>query len=107
MTSARDIPLLITSTASSSERRITPSWTVSQLKAKLEPITGIAPSAQNLTLRLPDQDSETPIEADDEDVVQIGTWRLVAYAEIKVHTDQTITLHCDYPLPSSPVHSHA
>ena len=89
MATARDIPLLITSTASSSERRITPSWTVAQLKAKLEPITGIAPAAQKLTLRLPDQDNETAIEADDEHAVQIGTWRLVAYAEIKVH----ITTH--------------
>ncbi len=32
----------------SAERRITPSWTVSQLKSKLEPITGIPASSQSL-----------------------------------------------------------
>ena len=32
----------------SAERRITPSWTVSQLKTKLEPITGIPASSQSL-----------------------------------------------------------
>ncbi|OAL36551.1 hypothetical protein AYO20_04167 [Fonsecaea nubica] len=32
----------------SAERRITPTWTVSQLKSKLEPITGIPASSQTL-----------------------------------------------------------
>jgi tubulin-folding cofactor B len=32
----------------SSERRVSPAWTVEQLKAKLEPITGIPPSCQKL-----------------------------------------------------------
>ena len=84
MTTARDIPILITSTASSSERRITPSWTIAHLKSKLEPVTGLAPSSQILALRLPDRQEETAIEAEDEESVQIGRWPLVAYAEIKV-----------------------
>lgn len=85
MTTARDIPILITSTAtSSSERRITPSWTIAHLKIKLEPVTGIAPSSQILTLRLPDRQQDTPIQAEDEETVEIGTWPLVPYAEIKV-----------------------
>ena len=95
MTTARDIPILVTSTASSSERRITPSWTVAHLKTKLEPVTGIAPSSQKLTLRLPDQERETPMEAEDEDTVQVGTWPLVAYAEIKVQ----IAYNFDVTLP--------
>jgi len=33
------------------ERRITPSWTISQLKTKLEPVTGIPASAQSLRTR--------------------------------------------------------
>ena len=85
MTTARDIPILITSTAtSSSERRITPSWTIAHLKTKLEPVTGIAPSSQILTLRLPDRQQDTPIQAEHEETVEIGTWPLVPYAEIKV-----------------------
>lgn len=86
MTTARDIPLRITSTASSSERRITPSWTIAHLKTKLEPVTGIAPSSQKLTLRLPDQQEKYPIEAEDEESVEVGRWPLVAYAEITVRT---------------------
>ncbi|KAL9097094.1 MAG: hypothetical protein Q9163_006375, partial [Psora crenata] len=82
-TAPRDIPLCIISTATSSERRITPSWTIFQLKAKLESITGIPPSAQRLALRLPGQEGETLIEADDEHAVAIGRWPLVPYAEIK------------------------
>ncbi|KAK5382306.1 hypothetical protein LTR20_006062 [Exophiala xenobiotica] len=35
----------------SAERRITPSWTISQLKSKLEPVTGIPASAQSLRTR--------------------------------------------------------
>ncbi|KAM0801127.1 CAP Gly-rich domain-containing protein [Usnea florida] len=102
MTTARDIPILITSTASSSERRITPSWTLAHLKTKLEPVTGIAPSSQKLTLRLPDQERETPIEAEDEDIVQVGTWPLVAYAEIKVTSLTSNPISTLPPLSSVP-----
>ena len=84
LTTARDVPLLVISNASSSERRITPSWTIAHLKTKLEPVTGIPPSSQVLSLRLPGQQQETIIEADDEQNVEIGQWPLVAYAEIKV-----------------------
>lgn len=84
MATTRDVPLLITSTASSSERRITPSWTIAHLKTKLEPVTGVPPASQRLTLRLPDQQQEIAIEAEDEESVQVGRWPLVAYAELKV-----------------------
>jgi len=33
------------------ERRISPSWAISTLKSKLEPITGIPPSAQTIKFR--------------------------------------------------------
>ncbi|KAL8825121.1 MAG: hypothetical protein Q9191_004600 [Dirinaria sp. TL-2023a] len=85
MKSARDIPLIITSAASSSERRITPSWTVAQLKSKLEPLTGIPPASQRLVLRTSDQ-AEQVIEAGNEDEVQIWRWPLTGYAEIHVTT---------------------
>jgi tubulin-folding cofactor B len=56
---APDIPLIVTvpgpSATSppllSAERRISPSWTISQLKAKLESVTGIPPGAQRLRTR--------------------------------------------------------
>lgn len=83
MATTHDIPMLITSTTASCERRITPSWTISQLKAKLEPVTGIPVSSQLLTLVLPDH-RNVVIEAKDEDAVQISTFELIAYAKINV-----------------------
>ena len=80
---AHDIPIQVTSENSASERRITPSWTISQLKAKLEFVTGVPPSSQRLSLRLAGQ-AEIPIEASDEDSVQLATFPLQAYAEIYV-----------------------
>lgn len=82
---AGDIPLKITSENSgpNSERRITPAWTIWQLKGKLEPITGIPPSAQKLTLKLGSRQS-IPIEAIDEETTQIGLFPLAPYAELLV-----------------------
>jgi tubulin-folding cofactor B len=80
---SRDIPLLIKSASASSERRITPSWTIAQLKQKLEPVTGISPACQKLLLHLPDG-QKIPLEADDEDNVQLARWDLIPYAEIEV-----------------------
>jgi tubulin-specific chaperone B len=81
MHAAGDIPLQITSENSSSERRITPSWTIGQLKAKLEPITGIPPLSQKLTLKLGSRQS-VPMEAADEENTQLGVFPLAPYAEI-------------------------
>ena len=79
----RDISLRVSSENASTERRITPSWTVAQLKGKLESVTGIPPSCQKLILRVPGQE-ETVIAASDEDKVHVGSWRLQANAEIHV-----------------------
>lgn len=83
MATTHDVPMLITSTTASCERRITPSWTISQLKAKLETVTGIPSSSQQLTLVLPDQ-RNVLIEAKDESDVQVSSFELIAYAEINV-----------------------
>lgn len=80
---ARDVPLLIVSAQVSSERRVTPSWTLTQLRSKLESITGVPPSCQQLTLKLPGQGA-VGIEAQDEDTTRVGAWNLQAYAEIQV-----------------------
>lgn len=78
-----DIPLLIVSDNAVSERRVSLSWTVTQLKGRLEPITGIPASCQRLILKI---GSQTPqaIEALDEDSTQLERWSLQAYAEIQV-----------------------
>ncbi|KAJ0124888.1 hypothetical protein N8I77_005876 [Diaporthe amygdali] len=78
-----DVPLVVVSENSSSERRITPSWSISTLKAKLETITGIPPSAQRILLKTAAEGS-IPIEASDEDSTDLSAFRLTAYAELQV-----------------------
>lgn len=78
-----DVPLLVTSENSSSERRITPSWSISQLKSKLEPITGIPPSCQRLKLKTSANET-VAIEAQDEDATLLSNFRLAPYAELQV-----------------------
>ncbi|EHL02370.1 putative Cell polarity protein alp11 [Glarea lozoyensis 74030] len=98
---AADIPLLVSSENASTERRITPSWTIGQLKAKLEPVTGIPPLAQKLTLRHGNQ--STVIEASDEENTQLAKFPLAPYAEILVlstpngRTEKTTVYPYDQP----------
>lgn len=82
-TKMADVPLLLVAENSSSERRITPSWSISRLKAKLEPITGIPPSSQRLSLKTPAQGT-IAIEANDEDSTYLTAFPLTAYAELHV-----------------------
>ena len=83
MSTAADIPLLIISENASSERRISPAWSVAHLKGRLEPITGIPASCQHLNLNVGSQTPQT-IEAADENATELAQWPLQAYAEIHV-----------------------
>lgn len=80
-----DVPLQVISDYSSSERRITPSWTITQLKSKLEFVTGIPPSSQQLSLKVANK-SVVPITAADEDSVCLTSFPLAPYAELHVST---------------------
>ncbi|KAH8593348.1 CAP-Gly domain-containing protein [Bisporella sp. PMI_857] len=80
---ARDIPIQITSENASTERRVSPFWTINQLKAKLEPITGIPPLCQKLTIRH-GSGQALPIEAPEEENTQLSTFPLEPHAEIHV-----------------------
>ena len=80
---AADMPLLIASANSSSERRITPGWSIAHFKTRLEPITGIPASAQKLSLRIGSQ-HPVALEAADEQSTQLASFPLQAYAEIYV-----------------------
>lgn len=86
MQSAADIPIFINSANSSSERRVSPSWSIAQFKTRLEPITGVPASSQRLNLRVGSRDVGV-IEAatgGDEDGTQLASFPLQAYAEIYV-----------------------
>ncbi|KAF4123851.1 tubulin-specific chaperone B [Geosmithia morbida] len=78
-----DVPLQVVSENSVSERRITPSWTIGQLKARLEPITGVPPLSQKLSLKVKGQD-KIAIEAVDEENTRLDRFTLTPYAELHV-----------------------
>jgi hypothetical protein len=81
--SVADVPLIINSPNSSSERRISPSWTIAHLKSRLEPITGVPASCQQLSLRVASQDA-IPVTAADEEQTRLAAFPLQPYAEITV-----------------------
>jgi len=90
--STADVPLLITSPNSSSERRISPSWSIAQLKGRLEPITGVPASCQQLSLRVGSQDA-VAITAADEEQTRLAAFPLQPYAEMTVSASSTLSLH--------------
>ncbi|KAF2741933.1 hypothetical protein M011DRAFT_530202 [Sporormia fimetaria CBS 119925] len=92
---AADVPLLISSSNSSSERRISPSWTIAYLKTRLEPITGIPAGSQQLTLRLASRDA-VPIAAADDENTQLAAYALQPYAEITVTDTRPVGARTDY-----------
>jgi hypothetical protein len=89
--SVADVPLIISSPNSSSERRINPSWTIAHLKSRLEPITGVPAGSQQLALRVASQDA-VPITAIDEEQTQLSAFSLQPYAEITVSV--SLPSHC-------------
>lgn len=88
-----DVPLLVVSENASLERRITPSWSIWQLKAKLESVTGIPPSSQSIFLKPSGQD-KIAVAAADEDATLLESFPLAPYLELHVRYDSyDSTLH--------------
>ncbi|KAJ6789027.1 hypothetical protein PWT90_09917 [Aphanocladium album] len=79
-----DVPMYVISENASSERRITPSWSIDTFKTKLEPITGIPPSAQRLSLKSAKGAESIPLQAADEENTFLNSFPLAAYGEIHV-----------------------
>ncbi|KAK8247002.1 CAP Gly-rich domain-containing protein [Phyllosticta capitalensis] len=93
--SAHDVALLISSPNSASERRITPSWSIANLKTRLEPVTGIPASCQTLSLRIGSQ-QPIPIQAADEETTQLSSFPLQPYAEIYVNDTRPVAARTDF-----------
>ncbi|KAJ5794463.1 hypothetical protein N7457_001062 [Penicillium paradoxum] len=74
------------------ERRITPTWTVMQVKAKLETMTGIPPGSQRLRVKVPGR----PDQWADEDDRLIGDWGLVKGSEIEVNDSRPQTMRANF-----------
>jgi hypothetical protein len=96
MTTLADVPLIIVSDNASSERRITPAWSIDQLKTKLEPITGVPPSSQRLSLKTAGN-QVIPIEAADEENTYLASFPLAPYAELHV---RILFLFFSFPCPA-------
>jgi hypothetical protein len=79
-----DIALIVISDNTSSERRITPSWTLAQLKTRLEPITGVPASAQQLSLKDATGSGSILLTASNEEATQVASFPLAPYAELRV-----------------------
>lgn len=82
-----DISIIITTASTAdaapgfaTERRVTPTWTVMQLKSKLETMTGVPPSSQRLRLKAPGQPDQW-MKGDDR---IIGDWGLTKGCEVEV-----------------------
>ena len=73
-----------TSSGFASERRICPTWTITQLKAKLETMTGIPPGSQSLRLKVPGRQDQSLWVAGEDENSTIGDWGLVNRCEIEV-----------------------
>ncbi|KAF3085628.1 hypothetical protein TWF569_008359 [Orbilia oligospora] len=80
----KDIVILVSSENAITERRISPSWTLSTLKSRLEPITGIPPFAQQLSYQLHDASPAQPISTDNEDGVHVSDLGWTAGAKLVV-----------------------
>lgn len=84
-----DMLIQITSDAgphlqTSSERRISPQWTLQHLKQRLEPVTGIPPQRQLLTLFLPQHtraEQGLPMQQDDQ---LVSDWPLEPHARVHI-----------------------
>ncbi|KAK9448561.1 CAP Gly-rich domain-containing protein [Limtongia smithiae] len=67
-----DVPLVVTTTQITAERRISPSWTITELKIRLEPVTGVPASAQSLEVFVAHSQIPIRITAADEDTTTLA-----------------------------------
>lgn len=79
------------------ERRITPTWTVLQVKGKLETMTGIPPGSQRLRVKVPGH----PDQWADRDDCLIGDYGLVKGTEIEVGAVLSPVIFCLLVAPVS------
>lgn len=81
-----DIPLFVVSEYSASERRVTPSWSISEFKAKMESVTGIPPGSQKLTYKTATSE-KVSMDVADEDATLLSAFPLARNGEIHVCFD--------------------
>ena len=93
-----DIPLLITSPSSTSERRISPHWTLAELHTRLHPITGIPPGDQLLTLQ--GADTSTPLTSPTPTTTPLSAFPLHPHQTLSVTDARPPHLRPNYTDPA-------
>lgn len=78
-----DVNVYVTSDLTSSERRISPQWSVGHLKERLELITGIPPQSQELHY-YPSQTSNTYQIIADDAATTVSSYGITSYSRIHV-----------------------
>ncbi|KAK4150961.1 hypothetical protein C8A00DRAFT_45753 [Chaetomidium leptoderma] len=78
-----DIPLRIISEYASTERIVNLSWTISQLKLKLQPVTGIPPSHQQIFYKM-SSGKKIAVESPDDESFRLRPFLLEPYDELLV-----------------------
>ncbi len=80
-----DINIFVTSDLTSSERRISPNWSINYLKSRFEPVTGIPPSFQKLTLFTSSINNDSiDIRSSNDDITNIGSFNIAPFCRIHV-----------------------
>lgn len=87
-----DVPIFVTSEQTSSERRISPTWSIDELRGRLEHITGIPPSSQNILIYGSSNSSgPVPINETDETKALIGQYNLVPYGRLHIEDTRPVS----------------
>ncbi|KAF3912960.1 hypothetical protein ABW21_db0206811 [Orbilia brochopaga] len=92
----RDIVVLVHSETAITERRVTPSWTIADLKSKLEPVTGIPPSAQRLSYQFADSNELESLDGLNADMVRISELHWQPYTRLTVADSRPPALRENY-----------
>lgn len=80
-----NVPVFVTSEQTSSERRVNGTWTLAELKDRLEKITGVPPQVQKLVVYPTSGNTENPIEVGEQDDNKtLDSFGITAYGRIHV-----------------------
>lgn len=92
-----DISVFFTSDLTSSERRISPQWTLAYLKQRLEQITGVQPQFQTLQYHPHNSSSEyVVLQAEDDEKVTVAELGVAPFSRIHVQDSNPDSLLQDF-----------
>ncbi|BFZ61071.1 hypothetical protein YB2330_002129 [Saitoella coloradoensis] len=91
-----DIPVHVTSYNASSERRISLSWTITHLRARLESVCGIPAGYQKITFRPTESAPPIAVSANNEDEVTLDELQFAPYGILNVDDTRPAGARANY-----------